>query len=523
MFDKSIIKAAASGLVGFNYSTHKYYEALSDYKTSDSGYWVNSLAGADFSTIEATLPSKIQNIPLIVGEKYIIRASGGVFTNVGAADNNIGTTFTATGTNPSSWGDSYLELQSCNKYIETIYNEEVVNVMSKFLKHSKHYLKQNTLLSNTSVIEGVADMTKLVTKSSRFVGFILNPYNGNNVVNTITKIGFLGNTAENFTIYLYETSQKEPIATFTFDYDTPYSQKWQDIANFIVKYDNTRTITTGQGSSVKSYSNTDNNISVSAGSTVNVTFDVPFTDNDYALNITLYNNSGSGEPYQVTNRTKDGFSIKALVDITLDYIAVKTITDTYSTSTYSGGIGQKYILGYYEDDLSGQAVELEFNQSLKHFNAYGKFLTALPIEIPSSKLDGTNLPLDVLNITNYRSDYTHGLYFKFTANCDYTNLLEDNIELFSEAIQYSLAIRVLQDAISSVTSGIHNSVKDASISEWRKLVSKYTGMLNGGNIMIGEALKYEPGLIELLTLDFSNIDNVCMKYNPNEWEIGNLI
>lgn len=525
MFNKTIIKAAAAGLIGFNYSTHQFYKYLTtSYKSSSSGYWINSLQGADMSVIEATQPSEVKNIDLIVGERYVIRSTGGTFTNVGAADNNVGTTFVATGTTPTAWGSAYLELQSCNKYISTIYEEEIVNLATKFISNSKRYLKQNTLLSNHSVMGGVADMSKTITKKGRFVGFVLNPHEGNNIVNTITKVGWLGDTADSgLKLYLYETSQEDAIATFEFNYTTPLSQQWKDITNFIIKYDNTRTISTGQGSNVTSYSNS-NTESISAGVTKQITFDSAFTDTDYALNITVYDSSGVAQDYTVTDRLSTGFKINAAVDLTVDYVAIKTVTDTYSANTYSGGIGQKYILGYFEDDLSSNAIGMEFNQSLKNFSIFGKYMAIYPVAIPSTKLNGVKLPSNILNISSYLTDTTHGLYFKFTANCDYTNLIEDNIDLFAEPLQYAVAIRILQDAVSSVGDGVHNSVKDSALPEWRKLIAKYSGELNGGYINIGDRSQFKKGLVQLLTLDFSNIDSVCFKSDfRHDWNVGNLI
>jgi hypothetical protein len=430
MFDKSIIKTAATGLVGFNYSTHQFYKYLTtDYKSSSSNYWINSFQGADMATIEASQPSEIRDVDLIVGERYKIRATGGDFTNVGSADNNVGTVFVADDTTPTTWANAYLELQSANKYIETILAEEIINLATKFISNSKSYLKQNTLLSNHSVIGGVADVEKTITKQGRFVGFVLNPHEGNNIVNTITKVGFLGDANDSgLKLYLFETSQEDAIATFEFDYSTGLSQQWKDISDFIIKYDN-----------------------ISSG----------------------------------------------------------------------GGVGQKYLLGYFEDELTCNAVEMEFNQSLKNFSIFGKYMGVFPFAIPSAKLNGAKLPSDILNLGNYISENTHGIYFKFTSNCDYTNLIKDNIDMFAEPLQYAVAIRILQDAVSSV--GVHNSTKDSAIIEWRKLISRYSGTLNGGNRQYGDVIKYEKGLIQLLTLDFSNIDAVCFKKDPNDWRIGNLM
>ena len=95
--------------------------------------------------------------------------------------------------------------------------------------------------------------------------------------------------------------------------------------------------------------------------------------------------------------------------------------------------------------------------------------------------------------------------------------------MFSEPLQYAIAIRILQDAVASVGDGVHNSTKDAAIPEWRKLITKYSGMLYGGNAQYGDVIKYEKGLIEQLTVDFSGIDSVCMKHDPNTFKIGNLM
>ncbi len=432
MFNKSIIKTAAVDLVGLNYSTHQFYKYLTNHKTSNSGYWINSLQGADFSTIEAMMPSEIKGIDLIVGERYKIRATGGTFTNVGADNNSVGTVFVADGTTPTSWGDSWLELQSCNKYLDDIYNEEIVNLATRFINNSKARLKTNTLLSNHSVIGGVADKSKTVTKNGRFVGFVLNPHEGNNIVNTITKLGFLGDASDaDLTLYLFDTAQEDAVATFDFDYTTGLVQQWEAVSDFIVRYDNVR----------------------------------------------------------------DG-----------------------------GGVGQKYLLGYFEDDLTCNAIKMDFNQSLKNFSIFGKYMTVLPVALPSSKLNGYKLPSDILNWSNYLTENIHGLYFKFTASCDYTNILEDNIDTFAQSLQYAMAIRILEDAVASVGDGVHNATKDAALPEWRRLIAKYSGELNGGYIDVGgDRPTYKKGLVELIVADFSNIDPVCFKHDPNDWNIGNLI
>lgn len=442
MFDITTLQTAAAGLVGYRKSNHPFYGTLpAAYKTSSSGYWVNTLAGVDFNVIENTLFTEIQGIDLVVGEKYrIMNADGSPdFTNVGAADNNQDTVFVATDTTPTAWGSAILELQSCNEYIANTYADEVANVLTQFINKSKGTLKTTDLLSNKSVIAGVSDTTKTQTKNGRFVGWLLEPHEGNNIKNIITKVSLLLTEAESgLTIYLYSTAKKTAVATLEIAYTTSYALQWKAVSDFIVKYDDT---------------------------------------------------------------------------VTADDV------------TYTGGIGQKYLLGYYEDNLTGSAIKMDFYDGLDNWAVYGKFMSAMPIEIPSGYLDGTNLPAQskLGDLSEFRSYETHGLGFTFKANCDYTNVLKDNLGMFAEAIQYAVALRILDDAITSVSDGVHNTTKDTSLATWKSLSREYSGKLYGGYVNTGQESQYQKGIIELLTADFSDIDLVCLKKLVDEWTIGSLL
>ena len=85
------------------------------------------------------------------------------------------------------------------------------------------------------------------------------------------------------------------------------------------------------------------------------------------------------------------------------------------------------------------------------------------------------------------TDTTNGLYFSFTANADYTNLLKDNIDMFAESLQYAVAIRILEDAVASVSDGVHNPTKDSAVGEWERLSRKYKGILFGGYISVHDS------------------------------------
>ncbi len=440
MFNITTLQSAAEGQVGFRKSNHPYYALLpAAYKASASKFYVNTLSGIDFNVIEHSAYSSVEGINLVIGEKYKIMNNGGSpdFTNVGAADSNVGTKFVATGTTPTAWGSAILRLISCNEYIANIYNDEVANVLTQFINNSKEDLQSVDLLSNQSVIAGVSDVDNLVTKNSRFVGFLIEPHEGNNIKNVITKLSLLVSEAQSgLKVYLYSTAQKTALTSFTFAYTTPLSMQWKAVSDFIIKYDD---------------------------------------------------------------------------------------TSTSDDVTYTGGVGQKYLLGYFEDDLTGSAVYIDWGDTLDNWSIYGKYMSVMPIEIPSADVDSVNIPGDLSDLAQYHSSETHGLGFTFTANCDYTNVLKTNIDMFSEAIQYAVGLRILEDAIASVSDGSHNPVKDSALPLWKDLVKEYRGKLYGGYINTGQEAQYQKGIIELLTADFSGIDPVCLKRSINEWTIGSLV
>ena len=186
MFTISDIITAGSDLVGWRESANSDYTALSDnLKVSQSGYYVNDLPGVDFDIINKGLSDDQTNV---------------------------------------------------NSYLETVQKSEIAETVNDFVIKAMSKLGSRTLLSNFDVCNGVADVTDLATKNARFVGWVITPRSSNNIKATITKIGLQLSAAQTLKIYLYETSQQQPIKTFNFTYTTPLSVQWLEITDFIVKY-----------------------------------------------------------------------------------------------------------------------------------------------------------------------------------------------------------------------------------------------------------------------------------------------
>jgi len=427
MFNTSSIQSAMSGLVGFSHSYHLFYERLaSAFKSASSGYYVNSLPGVGFDVIEHTFRKDVEDVDLIVDEYYEIRANGGSadFTNIGAADNSVGTVFKATGTTPTAWGTGRLRLVSCNQYLTDLVNAEAIHLVNAFVGRCKDELYTKELLSNKSIIQGVADRDSKVSKNDRFVGFIINPAQSQNVKTTIRQLGVLFDGTQDLTIYLYDTSKKAAVKSHTFSIGTADTIEWETVTDWILQYDST------------------------------------------------------------------------------------------------SGIGQQFLIGYFEDELIGQAYQQYFDDGSKnrHFRMFGKYLGVAPVAIPAEKLDGVNLPGG--DVSDYISDELHGLYFKMSVKCDITNVLVDNVALFGQALQHAVGLRILEDAVNSGSDGVHNPVKDSMLQTWSRRASQIKGTLWGGYTTEG---RFISGLMDRLTMDFSDLDPICLKKKKRFLEVGRIV
>lgn len=184
MFNTSTIITEGSDLVGWVQSSSG--TTIADrFTSSDSGLYVNDLAGIDFKVIEDSL------------------------------------------------GDDYTDL---NQYLQRVHESEILNLVYEFSSKIKSQLGSRDLLSNFDVTNGVTDYTNLSTKNARFVGWVIKPHKSNNIKTVLTKIGLQLDTAETVRIFLYETSQQTAIATYDFSYTSALSLQWKEVTDFIANY-----------------------------------------------------------------------------------------------------------------------------------------------------------------------------------------------------------------------------------------------------------------------------------------------
>ena len=171
-----------------------------------------------------------------------------------------------------------------------------------------------------------------------------------------------------------------------------------------------------------------------------------------------------------------------------------------------GGAGGSYLIGYFEDDLSGSLYKQEwaYGQAHASMKITRHYAGIAPIRFTT--LNGSNLP-DMEQLESSVCSETSGFNLRFNIKCDITDVIVGNIIMFGESVQYAIAIRYLRDALANI--GLNPTISSKQNREqFEELATDYEGRLYGGFI---EDLGYRQGIIDTLVMDFSELDPICLK------------
>lgn len=183
----------------------------------------------------------------------------------------------------------------------------------------------------------------------------------------------------------------------------------------------------------------------------------------------------------------------------------------------NNGHGQIYYIGYYEDELTGKAVNTQVpcytcTQNVGKFE-FNKYVSIVPIEVNAAATYVSREIFDIANVGIGSS--THGLFLKVNVVCDVTQTLCDNVQLFATALQKKVAIKILWDCYNSAK---FNGTATTKKSDYRLMAEKFELELFGGVVEGG----YQKGELANLVIDFSNIDEVCIGKKKNTFGLMHL-
>lgn len=354
MFTPSKIKACFNELVGWRNSDKSptcFDDLTASLQTSDSGLYVDAIGGMSLSVIDESLDKDEVDL---------------------------------------------------NTYLANSHEDVSVSLIQKFVNTQRDKLNTKALLSNFNIGTKVANIYKLVTPKSRFVGYQIRPYESMNIKVELTQLGVQFDSVQTgnaINIYFYSSTSKLPLQTFPITPSKDSTVEWIALADFIAEY-----------------------ISEDIGS------------------------------------------------------------------------GSEYYIGYYEDDLTGQAIYTQLRDCSTCSNSpskkYGKYMALTPIEIASGAtfLSRELFDVDRIGVTTD----TFGLHLKVNATCDVSSVICDNKLLFASVYQKSIAIKLFWD--------LYNSER----------INRMTVMNKADARLNAERLELEvEDEINTLSMDFSHIDPIC--------------
>jgi len=280
-----------------------------------------------------------------------------------------------TGDTPSLTGTGWES--PVNDWVQNKQYAAINKLCNQVFTNKKLNASAKTFLDSVQVVDGAGRQADTITAASRFVGFEINLKRANNVKAVLNYIGLQFTQSQTFTVYLFHSSQKTAVGTWSVTNASAYSFDW-------------------------------------------VTATSPTT--------------GTNELHYVN----------------------------YSGNIDSGGV---YYLGYFEDDISGTAIEKDFDCNTRA--KWSKWAQIRPIEVASGSLDGTNIfDIDAIG----HSDTNYGLNFSFSVKSDITEMMVNNKSLFVDALGLQFANDMIQEVIFNSSSRINalqdTATRNAVMYEW---------------------------------------------------------
>lgn len=124
--------------------------------------------------------------------------------------------------------------QTFNDYVMNVHRSEATQFISRFVDRQKKKLATKELLSNVTILQAFNDKSETIDKSGRFVGYAITPRESKSINVEIQAIGIRGVAGDTITVYLFDPTQEDAIASKSVTITT--SLAWTDL-NWNVEFD----------------------------------------------------------------------------------------------------------------------------------------------------------------------------------------------------------------------------------------------------------------------------------------------
>lgn len=319
--------------------------------------------------------------------------------------------------NPGFWEETNL----LSLYIEDIYRDSFAEVAQQVFQRKKLHRNVKKLLSNQKLTSGSGGFNDTILNESSLVGIEFRLTRNQNVRAVIDRVGLQLSAAQAnpLTLYLYHSSQLEPIAQIAVNHVKTHSFQWH-VTNFVLN----------------------------------------------------------------------------------------NMTDEHDT-------GGTFYLMYDQNDLTGQAIRKKQNfnkppcqycnkNETEYFNRYSKFLHVRTVEVKTADRNAENgLYLWDLDNTKYVSDNNFGINLEFTIQCDLTEFILRQKEVFVYGFRDMIVKKMLESmSLSTRKNSLETRVQELARAELQS--QKIGGM--------GFIEKVDRHIKEI-DFEISELDDMCMPCN----------
>jgi len=339
MYNFLDIKTAFTGLVGYKEENELTLDAA--LKQSSSGYYVNDLAGISLQNIKS-----------------------GMFVKTDLSQDTVST------------------------YLASIADAELLNLIQNFIKVKEKTLKTQKLVSNFDFIENY--QTEKLLQTGGFHGFYFNFKNSKNLYGVLNSVSLQLDATDTVKIYLYDLQTKIPLKTFDYTVGQDLTQEYQDLTNWIVKYQD------------------------------------------------------------------------------------------------ENGSGRTYLIGYYDYDSSNPLPDHQLSENTQSYRLdfdakrcdYLNYMFISPVNVDKNYINynSTTGVYDLPTVENIVNDsYSFGLNARISVDADYTDILVKYVDKFAQALQYQLALRIVNDFLYSnefnhITESNRKLMQELAVSLENKLI-----------------------------------------------------
>ena len=152
-------------------------------------------------------PAWVNNVPYLKGAKV----SHSNIVWIANANN--------TGSEPSANNNDWAEYNMLSDYVADLTRNGINTAVQTFLMRKQLSEETKSLVDHRTFFDGAARLQSIIDPRSKIVGFEIIPVRAMGVTTKIERIGLqMRGAVGNVTMYLFHSSQAEPIKTLTFSY-----------------------------------------------------------------------------------------------------------------------------------------------------------------------------------------------------------------------------------------------------------------------------------------------------------------